>query len=284
MKIPEEGHFYPIVDIQRFACDDGHHTEYVCYNCLKSFDRASTLEKHKIDCYEFHKVPEIVPKRPIFFHDYRVLRDVPAKIGFDTEAFNRILSKLEPHIVLCLPKKKNIQGVQRVYYCALILDTKPEYVQYIPEGLFQVSLSTGGGSMFIGSDCVVKFLELLKKLDDTFFTTIAKLKGYEMAPLTIEDKEKHQEGNICGICGRESFCADNSCMECWNCFFLGGKVHHHNHLINGYNYICPAHYKCNINNRKDKFVIPVFALNNFGYDFEHILEGMGNCSIDWKLT
>ena len=24
MKIPEEGHFYPIVDIQRLACNDGH--------------------------------------------------------------------------------------------------------------------------------------------------------------------------------------------------------------------------------------------------------------------
>ena len=29
VKIPEEGHFYPIVDIQRFACNDGHHTSFL---------------------------------------------------------------------------------------------------------------------------------------------------------------------------------------------------------------------------------------------------------------
>ena len=91
MKIPEEGHFYPIVDIQRFACKNGH-TRFLCYNCLRGFEREETLERHKENCYEFHKVPENVPKRPIHFHDYRVLRPVPVEIGFDTEAFNRVMS------------------------------------------------------------------------------------------------------------------------------------------------------------------------------------------------
>ena len=104
-----------------------------------------------------------------------------------------------------------------------------------------------------------------------------------MKPLTKEDKQKHQESNTCVICGRDGFCANNACKGCWNCFFLGGKVHHHNHFINEYNYIGSAHYKCNINIRKDKFITPVFAHCNFIYDWEHVLEGLGQSSIDWKL-
>ena len=65
-------------------------------------------------------------------------------------------------------------------------------------------------------------------------------------------------------------------------FFLGGKVHHHNHFNSRYIYIGPAHFKCNINIRKDKFIIPVFALCNFTYDFEHVLEGLGQSYITGK--
>ena len=99
-----------------------------------------------------------------------------------------------------------------------------------------------------------------------------------MFPLTIEEDNSHQESNTCVICGRENFCVNNYCKGCWNCFFLGGKVHHHNHLIDGSrsrgNYIGPAHFKCNINNRKYTFIVPVFAHANFNYDFEHVLEGL----------
>ena len=84
--------------------------------------------------------------------------------------------------------------------------------------------------MFIGSDCMVRFLDFLKEINDTFLETIANLEGYEMVPLTLEDEQKHQESNTCVICGRDGFCDNNSCKGCWNCFFLGGKVHHHNHL------------------------------------------------------
>ena len=137
--------------------------------------------------------------------------------------------------------------------------------------------------MFIGPDCMVKFLEFLKEINDTFLEVIANLEDYEMTPLTLEDEQKHQESNTCVICGRDGFCDNNYCKGCWNCFYLGGKVHHHNHLSSEYNYIGSAHFKCNINIRKDKFITPVFALCNFSYDFEHVLEGLGQSSIDWKL-
>ena len=104
-----------------------------------------------------------------------------------------------------------------------------------------------------------------------------------MIPLTFEDEQKHQGSNTCIICGRDGFCNNNSCKGCWNCFYLGGKFHHHNHLKDGYNYIGSAHFKCNINIRKDKFIVRIFALCNFTYDFEHVLEGLGQSYIDWKL-
>ena len=185
VKIPEIGHFYPIVDIHRFACYD-HHREFLCYNCLRGFEREETLDNHKLNCYEFHKVPENIPQRPINFHDYRVLRPVPVKICFDTEAFNRIMSKLQQNIIACLPKNHNgFKGVQRVYYCALILDSKPEYLQYLPDHLFNpqksstdglplygsffVPLSTGGGAMFIGLIVWFDFLTSSKRLMKHFW-------------------------------------------------------------------------------------------------------------------
>ena len=35
-------------------------------------------------------------------------------------------------------------------------------------GSFFIPLSTGGGAMFIGPDCMVKFLDFLKEINDTF--------------------------------------------------------------------------------------------------------------------
>ena len=68
---------------------------------------------------------------------------------------------------------------------------------------------------------------------------------------------------------------------------MGGKVHHHNHLIDGSrsrgNYIGPANFKCNTNNRIFTFVVTVFAHGNFNYDYEHVLEGLGQCHVDCKL-
>ena len=140
------------------------------------------------------------------------------------------MSKLQHNIIACLPKNKNFQGVQRVLYCAIILNSKPEYLQYLPKDLFKssksstnnlplygsffVPLSTGGDAMFIGSDCMVRFLDFLKEINDTFLETIANLEGYEMAQLTSEYEQKHQESNTCVICGRDGFCDNNSCKGC----------------------------------------------------------------------
>ena len=97
---------------------------------------------------------------PIYLRDFRVIRDVPVRIGFDTEAFNILLPKLEQNIVACLPKNRNIQAVQRASWCALILDTKPEYTQYIYEELFKSSKSDisklpNQGSFFVPLSTVV---------------------------------------------------------------------------------------------------------------------------------
>ena len=59
--------------------------------------------------------------------------------------------------------------------------------------------------MFIGSDCMVRFLDFFKEINDTFLDTIAELEGYEMFPLTTEEENSHQESNTCVICGRENF-------------------------------------------------------------------------------
>ena len=37
IKIPEEGHFFPIVNIQRFVGNNNKHSQHLCYNCLKTF-------------------------------------------------------------------------------------------------------------------------------------------------------------------------------------------------------------------------------------------------------
>ena len=141
VKIQEEGHFYPIVDIQRFACKNGH-TRFLCYNCLKSYDREETLENIKRIAMNFTKCLKM-------FRDDQF-------ISMITEFFVLFLyklvlimkllivqwNKLQQNIIACLPKHKNFQGVQRVYYCGLILNSKPEYLQYLPEELFKSSKSS----------------------------------------------------------------------------------------------------------------------------------------------
>ena len=56
-----------LIFIGFYSCNDSHHPRFICFNCLRGFRREESLENHKPNCYEFHKLPEFVPKRPIYF-------------------------------------------------------------------------------------------------------------------------------------------------------------------------------------------------------------------------
>ena len=106
---------------------------------LKDFYSGEALERHKPNCFEFHKVPEQVSHRCYEFNNFGCLRDIPVQICFDTEAFDSLISKLEPNLVkrfLPMTETYQITGFHQPFACAVILTTNPEYLHFMKSKLF----------------------------------------------------------------------------------------------------------------------------------------------------
>ena len=103
----------------------------------------------------------------------------------------------------------------------------------------------------------------MKRLCDDLNEHITRISNYEMKPmdlLTEEEKESHENQQLCHICDKEFYTDDNKEMR---------KVRDHCHFIGKYR--GAAHSKCNLNYKIVK-EIPVLFHNGSVYDYHFIIK------------
>ena len=194
---------------------------YPCLKCLNSFSSENKYKRHIENCNKEMTIELKFPEEDYFkFNKFGYQNRVPFTIYGDFETYNescngKYLSQLKP---LCL-------GIY----------IKSEY-----EGLFNSQYIK-----FYGEDCIKKFVETIKQLNNTFQKLLKTKK--EMI-ISGEEEEEFQNCNICCYCNKE---------------IKKNKVRDHNHY-NG-KYRGTAHSKCSINEKKPNFV-PVFFHNGSRFD------------------
>ena len=178
---------------------------------------------HQFGCFQFHKAPEHFPSQGIKFKgsDYRKLGEVPAHISMDEECYLQSVVKdaetysnkgaihtdnydINPAMKIeGVRKIPNLHKIHVPYAIHVILRvTKAEYMNYIPDSLFQKKSKMVAFSLLKGDDCNDQFIRLMRKVNNTF---IKSLMGTDFSlNWTKEEREKSKSAKTCHICGRKS--------------------------------------------------------------------------------
>ena len=244
------------------------------------------LSKPRLSIQQFHKEhPELIGEKTI-------------REAYQQYLFNE---PLVPDIRTIPVTESNAQFSHEAFLFPILLwTTHPEL---LPDSLFPnlgasrfdiaqlgvVSWKTewGGLWVFYGSNCIEQGINLLNKINNEFIQKIkyygkrknedGEWKATTKIDMSPEDEIQHKEATHCYLCGKEFLCPP-SCQGCNHCNDIGGKVRDHDHLLKKNNYRGPAHYKCNINYRQDRFRVPVLAHNAFRFDFQLILKELSKHS------
>ena len=216
-------HCFPISSLPRMLTTN-HNKPYVCENCLHIYSTAQVLKRHhQFGCLQFHKAPEHFPSQGIKFKgsDYRKLGKVPAHISMDEECYLQSVVKdaetysdkgsihtdnydINPAMKIeGVRKIPNLHKIHVPYAIHVILRvTKAEYMNYLPDSLFQNKSKMVAFSLLKGDDCNDQFIRLMWKVNNTF---IKSLMGTDFSlNWTKEEREKSKSAKTCHICGRKS--------------------------------------------------------------------------------
>ena len=71
-------------------------------------------------------------------------------------------------------------------------------------------------------------------------------------------------------------------IECPQCYGLGTMVNDHDHAIQFNNFRGIAHAHCNLQYKKNNFLIPIWAHNGMKYDFHFIFRTIGENIKEYK--
>ena len=191
----KRAHIIPILDVGKlFRGKYGDNQVHYCKKCAYYFSSQKALEKHQENGCNKQYEPNIsVSTKPIGFTQFDKLGELPSFIIYDTETIQKRIASgpiqykegkggmLIPIVNKIPVSEGGVQSIHEAFLFPIIVWTKEEYTQFLPNSLFpnlgatihdlerlkvvSWKLPFGGLWLFYGSDCLEKGINFLHELD-----------------------------------------------------------------------------------------------------------------------
>lgn len=251
-------HFLVINNLDRFLSKTykvegkqrSYENKFFCVNCLSSFTRRESRDKHTVSCMKRKGVLEKVPEagnNKIFFskHQNTFKQDLVGYLDFECE-----LSHLDEKCVKCstirckcdesYTRKEHVQNP--ICFSFIIINRQGQVLHE---------------NTFAGDNAGEKFLDGLFELEAEWIKPY--LNTYTaMKPLTHNQHLKYNEAEKCYMCAKVFTHTDH-------------KVRDHDHHSG--EFLGAAHNSCNLKRRRQRR-LKIFLHNGSSYDFHFLVKAL----------
>ena len=259
----ENTHYCLIKDLDSFLYDKNKHKQHTCRNCLQSFQRVNTLEKHKETCLNHSHCKVKMPKKDkniLKFINHHFKNRLPFVIYSDFESNNIPISTSQSN-----PNESYTNPISKQTVNSYGIYVHSDYPNIYKSQYFS----------YVGNDAKEKYVEKIIKIFKNI-TYQLYLSEKKEPVLNKYEEDEFQKATKCYICEKEfkecPKCEEeliNNDLYCFNCEKYN-KVREHNHLSGKYR--GAACQSCNTKEGKASKLIPVFFHNGSNYDFHFIIE------------